>query len=314
MRRAIQIAVFLFFLFALFEGTSRLLTPPYKRAVGDFVASDYLFLGSSHTRAGVDAELISRELGEPVARIGVPGATTRDKGALLKYYISEYGAPKYLFYEIGVLMFDARRFVGSSFQQLYPLSDNDEIAGYLRDRDEWSNYYVRRFVKPLRFNGVPWVYAIRTLTGTGAFAHRRSIEGQTDVWEKRVKEQFPDRQLELGGESISLLESTLETAGRHGIKVYLVYLPESYLLTRYFDYSQIDEALLRLRTEYDAGLVNFNETFEYDNGMFADVDHLNRDGRKRFSLMMADTIRRIGKLSRPLRPTEQRSEGSSGSD
>ena len=294
-RRLAYVGAFVALVVLLFEGTSLLLTPPYREAIGDFKASRFLFLGSSHTRAGIDAPLIAEMIGEPVAKIGLPGATTRDKAALLESYIEEYGAPEYLFYEIGALMFDEKRFVGSSFQQLYPLAGNGAVSHYLAEQDTWTNYWLRKLIKPLRFNGPPWVYAIRQLAGLTKFSRERTLHGETDIWERKVKERYPSKDLILDGESLELLERTLQVASDHHIRVFLVYLPESYLLTHYFDFDQIDSALVELQKKYGAGLINHNDIFEMDNGMFADVDHLNTAGRVRFSGMLAESLKKLSR-------------------
>lgn len=289
-RKATLVILFFALLLGLSHGVAWVLKPAYMEAIGTFKPARVLFIGSSHTRAGLDERLIEQRLGEPVAKIGLPGATTRDKEALLRFYVEEYGVPEELYYEVGVLMFNEKRFVAGSYQQLYPLVDSPVISDHLRSQDEISDFCLRKFLPPLRYNGAVWPYAVRVLTGATKFARTRTLHGMTDLWEKRIREKFTERELEFSPESLRLLRASLDFAREKGIRTSFVYLPESSLLTKYFDFSRIEAALMALQAEYDVGFIDFRAQFEDEDGLFSDPDHLNAAGREKFSEMVSQEV------------------------
>jgi len=247
-------------------------------------------LGSSHIRSGVDDLYISKKLGEPVAKIGLPGSSTEVKKVLLEYYLSEKGTPDLLFYEIGGLMFNDKRFETNSYKQLYPLIDNYIIDRFIQSNDSLTNYYLVKSFKLLRFNGDPIVRVFRSALGLGKDTFDNIINTSDVKMYKKLQQEFQDKKQHGDPDMLRVFESTLDLAKKRGIKVVLLYLPEYYVMDEYFDYSEVYKEIRELGRSYGAEIVDFNSYFKNDNRLFKDFDHLNSRGQREFSKKMVTYI------------------------
>jgi len=277
---------------ALILGVDRLAGTLLKHGLDRYFGFDrnaaVLLVGHSHTMLGIDAELLQRSLGMPVAKYAVNGANVFDRQAMLRHYFSDYpGKVKLVVYDVDDHTFTGDGLSSNSYRLFYPYIGNADMNGYLQaNAGSWSEYFSRRVLLSPRFNAAVLNLSLRGLLGL--FDNFKT--GSVDI-PSLEKDILAGRRpgILIDPEYVNAMEETIQLVRSRGARLVFCYIPSVDLLSRMDParHTQVVDMFQRYdRNDEGVEFYNYQEIFGSRYELFSDAIHLNREGQQIFTAQL----------------------------
>jgi hypothetical protein len=274
----------------LIFGVDRLAGTLLKQGIDRYFGFDrnaaVLLVGHSHTMMGIDAGLLERSLGMPVAKYAVNGANVFDRQAMLRQYLGDNpGRIKLVVYDVDDHTFTSDVMSSNSYRLLYPYIGNADMSGYLQaNAGSWGEYFSRRYLLlSLRFNAAVLNLSLRGLLGL--FDNFKT--GLVDILSLEKDIQAGRRPgILIDPRYVNALEETIREVRSRGAKLVFCYIPTVDLLSRMDParHTQVVDMFRRYdRNDDGVEFFNYQETFGSRYELFSDAIHLNREGQQIFT-------------------------------
>lgn len=282
-----------FLMLLLVVGADRLVGALLKTGLDRYFGlqngAEVLLVGHSHTMLGIDTELLEQALGVTVAKYAVNGANVFDRLAMLRHFLgANPGKVKLVVYDVDDRAFTGEGMSSNSYRLFYPYIDNADMRKYLQDNAGTSEeFFCRKYLWSLRFNATDLNLALR-----GLFDIRDNFKsGKVDIPSLR-EDIRADRQvaIKIDPQYREAFDETVRLVRSYNTRLVLCYIPTVDLL------SQMDQSghenVVKIFSNYDKNdeevkFLCFQESFGSRYELFADAVHLNRDGKKIFTEMLA---------------------------
>jgi hypothetical protein len=284
---------------ALILGVDRLAGTLLKHGLDRYFGFDrnaaVLLVGHSHTMLGIDAELLQRSLGMPVAKYAVNGANVFDREAMLRHYFGDHpGRVKLVVYDVDDHTFTGDGLSSNSYRLLYPYIGNADMNGYLRaNAGSWGEYFSRRVLLSLRFNAAVLNLSLRGLFGV--FDNFKT--GSVDIPSLEKEIQTGRRPgILIDSEYLNALEETIQLVRSRGARLVFCYIPSVDLLSRMDParHTQVVDMFQRYdRDDEGVEFYNYQETFGSRYELFSDPIHLNREGQRIFTAQLKTDLQHV---------------------
>lgn len=268
------------------------LTNGLERYFGLDVPAEVLLIGHSHTVLGIDKVALEKRLDVPVAKYARQGANVRDRHTMIRHYLSRQPeSVKVIVYGVSAGLFTPQGLSTNSYRLFFPFMSDGAVSEHIRRAGaSFGERVLRRILHTARFSEVTLGLAMRGFTRDW----RNFKRGTVDL--KRLRLQVAKgigRGISFDAAEIATFEETLRLASDHGIEVILVYLPTVDMVND--SHPDTYRRAIAMFETYAAGndlvrFINLNKQFANRYNLFFDWQHLNVEGQKEATGVLADTI------------------------
>lgn len=244
---------------------------------------DLIVLGSSHAQMGIDEELLGKEWGISVSNLGFAGAMSVDnQPPLLNLYLSRK-VPSAIIYAIDANSLNAQ-----------PLSVylNVFVAPWLWQFED--RLMPARLCASFRYGGSLAAYVRDIAQGNWMppLLRPTPIDSPPSF---RISDDQKAFVFDPAPISVKNLEDVVATAKRVGAELIFIQVPEYVSLQEnHAKYDSFDRWVKQFSSRRGIAYHNFNMRDRFpiaDQTNFEDVSHLNAQGRRKFTELLAKTIR-----------------------
>ena len=261
---------------------------------------DMLFIGSSRTHFSINPMMIDNVCHTQSYNAGVEGGNLYEFEMMLRAYLENHPAPKWL-----VLTIDLHSFAEApkmfNYPVYYPYLQNKTIKRYLEQNDHLS--FLKQAVPFLRimdYDDDTKGSFIKGLSGKSDipdndFQYKGYLSNTSNVI--GADELLPARStMKITGERKTCLDSVVNICKRDNIRLIFTYAPE--YAKRYQQVVSNAGEILNYINDY---AVKHGIPYLKDDGldictdpsMFANVGHLNKEGAKRYSVILGKELNGI---------------------
>ncbi len=267
----------------------------FKHLFVDSTFYDVLLLGSSRTHRNIAPVVCDSITGISFYNAGVSGAVGFEMETVLRGYLSEHPAPKFVLlnFDLGILSNDRRLYNPIIY---YNYMDNDEIYSSISAIENlaWLYKYVP-FFRLLSFNDDTRYEAMGGLLGQ-THRYNTDFKGFSPIPYRFTKfdvRTIRPTYLSCDIFNLPALNSIVDVCRKKGVKLIFFNSPvyNSYYSRRYSNYDSILDAADLYCTFNEISFLRFDSLFnEYPDSFFFDDIHLNEEGSYKFSVDFADTF------------------------
>ena len=256
--------------------------------------ADVLLVGHSHLMLATDKQQMERDLGMKVSKYTREGVNVSDRKIMLQQYLdSGYGdSLKVVLYGVDLCTFTGEGLSANSYKLFYPFMDDAKIGRYIREQGGAQDYWMHKLIRTTRYSDD----AVKNGAIRGWMKNWSNYKnGVIDVEAyKKVLENGAERHIQMNQELVDEFKETMNMLTSRGVKVVLVNTPTLDLLNAFepdkfqmmVDWFQMyaDEQPL---VEY----WDFNPEYASCHEIFYDKIHLNVEGQKVISPLIASKLR-----------------------
>ena len=251
-----------------------------------------LCIGHSRTVLGIDAALMERRLGVPVAKYALSGADLADRQVMIRHYFSRQPkSVRLVIYDVDANTFNDQGLSSNSYSLFFPFYDDPIVHAFLRHSCLSSmEFQMRGIFKMLRYDDTTLPLALRGLT------HRQENlkHGTVDLERIRRKIARGDiRKILIAPESLKNFSETIRFIQAQGAQVVLAYIPVLDVLND-ADRPGHDRviAFFKQFCAANPGVMfwDYNRDCEHRHELFYDALHLNPAGQQVVTARLVDDI------------------------
>ena len=242
--------------------------------------AEVLLIGHSHTKLGIDAVTLERDLGKPVAKYAVNGVGVVERLAMLRHYYAEHpDGAKTVVYDVDSRLFGIPA-SSNAYRLFYPFIDSPEMAVFLRKQaGSNSEFQLRKLLRSLRYNAT-----LLNLSMRGWFEVTASFKVGR-VGEESLRPDYLERRygkIVVEQELLRAFEMTLAFLHERNVRVILCYVPivDRLALVDQKAHDRVVDVIRDCSEKYGAELVDMQKKFGSRYELFVDPVHLNKDGQK----------------------------------
>ena len=295
----LKLLLFIFIVFTFDRLISMFLKEGLERYFGLEKSSEILLIGHSHTVLGLDHNLMEKELDLNVSKYARSGANLRDRKVMIEqYFFSHPKSVKIVVYDVDAHLFTSGGLSRNSYQLFYPFMDTPIVKNYiLKANPPWQELLLRELFKTSRYSDMLIAQSMRGWLGKWT----NLKYGQVDT--ERLQNEIThglSRKIEFNQDSIDLFKETLNLIKKHGVGIYLVYIPTIDILNEAepLKYKQALKIFQDIaNNDKKIHFLNLNEPFSHNHKLFFDPVHLNPKGQKSVTNKLIKNLKRINNNS-----------------
>jgi len=257
---------------------------------------DALFIGSSRTLYHINPKIIDSIMGVNSFNAGMDGANLLEINLILKCYLVNHPAPKYVVADVSTQAFDI---------EFQPFFNPNVYFPYLNNKIVFNTLEPYKHTTLLRYLPFLQITECDDFLREGAFLgltgqqkplaphYKGYLESGKDTLPLPFKVKYLKTEYLIEKQGLDLLSEIINICKKHNIKLFITYSPV---------YKKKDEKMNpaffpRLKSICDSTRVPFlnyrSIGLTNNNRLFRDEIHLNRYGAEIFSGMVARDIHRI---------------------
>lgn len=262
---------------------------------------DILIMGSSTAKAYYD-DMMSEALGLSVLNISLDGSSILYSRCLLEYILYHQVKPKFLILNVDLFEVLDTAWGGNSYANMdkfLPVYGSVDYIDRVLNRKN-STEFIKFYSKSYRFNNTAISILRKSITkrDTGYFRKKpehKNLELPVDP--KIITQKF-SMKANIDYKKLGIYKEIIETCQQNGIKILFCETPAYYPSGKMTFRDKESETIIeKLCNEYLVPFLVFsqdNYPVFSSNTMFQDVLHLNYDGGKVFSNLLAEELKSLG--------------------
>ena len=293
-RHFISAIVFLVILAGLDLAIGATLEKGLRKYFGMDGKIDVLCIGHSRTVLGIDAEMLARETGLKVAKYAVNGANIADRYAMIRHFVNEHPEVRLIVYDVEASTFSDDGLSSNSYRLFFPFMGNPEMQAYLETQcQSQKDLVLKKMIRTSRYDEITFSLALRGLFGMNQnLKYGRFDEERAKRWIEKGK----NRPIKIDPQSYQAFLSTIDFVKSRGVAMMLVDMPTVELLNQ-AEWPASNEArdiFRHLKGQYpNIDYCDLSTMYQSNYEMFYDMIHLNAEGQKIVTSLLAGKVRGI---------------------
>jgi hypothetical protein len=275
-------------------GIAGILTFGLKKYFGMIGHVPVLCVGHSRMVLGLDADMLSKELGLSVAKYGLNGANIEDRFAMVRHFLTSHPEVQVLVYDVESTSFSQSKLSSNSYRLFFPFLDNPAARDHVRSNCvDPFDYWTRTLFRSSRYNEVTLSMAVRGLL---RMDENLKVGSLNPEWERHRIARGDRRDVFVNEESYRIFLQTLAWAQSRGVQILLPHMPTADVLN---DHQR--EARQEVRGLFekldkenpDITYLDMSLAYESQHDLFYDAIHLNAKGQAVVTERVATELKNI---------------------
>ena len=274
--------------------------PQFKELLEPTKPYDLLMLGSSRTHVHNDPRIIDSITGLNSFNAGIDGANMVSMYIMLKGYLETHRPPRLILVEISMYSFkvDEGHPLDATFYFRY--LDNKAVYQSLNESWKYSGFFKHvPFLRLTQFDDINKTYGFKGLAGKKEMLFGNTYKGYAENSMKVISDTVTHSEfgcsyvyyVEKGRDYVDKILSTCREKNIHAV---VIYSPE-YRQLNYAcpDGKRVIDTITALAKRYNYPFWNYLYQPICENpAYFANIGHLNKAGAEKFSVILAEDVKK----------------------